>query len=89
MLHAVAQIIGSVELVNETSENKITFACIALGALQSLTVLGDQGARTAEEEKEVNLEEEVLESWRRKEKSLINYTEVMLYFVSGFFFNVS
>lgn len=46
----------------------ITFARIALGALQSLTVLGDQGARIAEEEKEVNLEEEVLVSWKRKEK---------------------
>lgn len=67
MLHAVAQIIGSVELVNETSE-KNTFACFALGALQSLTVLGDQGPRIAEEEKEVNLEEEVLVSWRGKEK---------------------
>lgn len=47
----------------------ITFARIALGALQSLTVLGDQGTRIAEEEKEVNLEEEVLVSWRRKEKN--------------------
>lgn len=64
----------------------ITFARIALGVLQSLTALGDQGTRIAEEEKEVNLEEEVLVPWRRKEKSLLNYTEVMLYFVSGFFF---
>lgn len=65
----------------------ITFARIALGSLRSLTVLGDQGAWIAEEVKEVNLEEEVLASWRRKEKkSLLNYTEVTLYFVSGFFF---
>lgn len=47
----------------------ITFARITLGALQSLTVLGDQGTGIAGEEKEVNLEEEVLVSWRRKEKN--------------------
>lgn len=49
-------------------QRKITFARFALGALQSLTVLSDQGPRIAEEEKKVNLEEEVLVSWRGKEK---------------------
>lgn len=47
----------------------ITFARTTLGALQSLTVLGDQGAGVAGEEKEVNLGEEVLVSWRRKGKN--------------------
>lgn len=69
----------------------ITFARIALGALQSLTVLGDQGARIAEEEKEVNLEEEVLVSWKRKEKitSKLYWSHALFCFRIFFFFNVS
>lgn len=57
MLSAAAQIIGSAELVNETSEkNYLCTHC--LGGLQSLTVLGDQSLVTtagiAKGEREVN-----------------------------------